>query len=102
AAGIDMNTYGSRGEQRAVALALKLSEVEFMRDVTGEQPLLLLDDVMSELDPSRRALLLEALDLSGQTLITATDLDSFPPDFLSRAALFRVEGGSVAPVGPVS
>ncbi|HEX9017089.1 MAG TPA: DNA replication/repair protein RecF, partial [Chloroflexota bacterium] len=49
AAGIDMNTYGSRGEQRAVALALKLSEVEFMHDVTGEQPLLLLDDVMSEL-----------------------------------------------------
>lgn len=98
--GIDMNTYGSRGEQRAVALALKLSEVEFMRDATGEQPILLLDDVMSELDPSRRSLLIEALDPSGQTLITATDLESFSPEFLSRAALFRVDEGAVVPIPP--
>jgi DNA replication and repair protein RecF len=96
--GIDMNVYGSRGEQRAVALALKLSEVEFIQEATEEQPILLLDDVMSELDPSRRGLLIEALDPSCQTLITATDLDSFSPEFLSRAALFRVSAGTATPM----
>lgn len=96
--GIDMNVYGSRGEQRAVALALKLSEVEFMQATTGERPILLLDDVMSELDPARRQLLLETIGLSGQTLITATDLDSFSPEFLARAALFRIDQGTVVKV----
>ncbi len=93
--GIDMNVYGSRGEQRTVALALKLAEAEFMLETTGERPLLLLDDVMSELDPSRRLLLMETLDSSGQTLISATDLDSFSPRFLARAALFHIENGAV-------
>ncbi len=93
--GIDVNVYGSRGEQRAVALALKLSEVEFMQAATGERPILLLDDVMSELDPARRRLLLETIDNSGQTLITATDLGSFSPEFLARAALFHIEQGAV-------
>ena len=96
--GIDMNVYGSRGEQRAVALALKLSEVQFMQAFTGEQPILLLDDVMSELDPSRRGLLMEALNPSGQTLISATDLQSFSPEFLSRASLFTVNDGTVTPL----
>ncbi|MHB1162016.1 MAG: DNA replication/repair protein RecF [Chloroflexota bacterium] len=96
--GIDVNVYGSRGEQRAVALALKLSEVEFMQAATGERPILLLDDMMSELDPTRRQLLLETIDGSGQTLITATDLESFSPEFLSRAALFRIDRGTVTRV----
>jgi DNA replication and repair protein RecF len=96
--GIDVNVYGSRGEQRAVALALKLSEVEFMQRATGERPLLLLDDVMSELDPSRRRLLLETVGKSGQTLITATDLESFSPQFLAHAALYRIENGNVIPL----
>ncbi len=96
--GIDMNVYGSRGEQRAVALALKLSETEYMRAATGEQPILLLDDVMSELDQARRRLLLETIDSSGQTLITATDLDPFSPEFLARADLFHIEQGTVIPM----
>ncbi|MGI5834858.1 MAG: DNA replication/repair protein RecF [Chloroflexota bacterium] len=93
--GIDMNVYGSRGEQRAVALALKLSEVEFLQEATGEWPLLLLDDVMSELDPSRRLLLLETIGSSGQTLITTTELESFSPKFLASAALFEIHQGTV-------
>ena len=96
--GIDMNVYGSRGEQRAVALALKLSEVEFMQAATGERPILLLDDVMSEFDPSRRLLLLETLGPSGQILVTATDLHPFSPEFLARAVLFRIEGGTATPL----
>ncbi len=99
--GIDVNVYGSRGEQRAVALALKLSEVEFMQAATGERPILLLDDVMSELDPARRRLLLETIGSSGQTLITATDLDSFSPEFLARAALFRIDHGTVSQITPL-
>lgn len=93
--GIDMNVYGSRGEQRAVALALKLSEVEFLQESTGEWPLLLLDDVMSELDPSRRLMLLETIGSAGQTLITTTDLESFSPEFLAGAALFEIRQGTV-------
>jgi DNA replication and repair protein RecF len=96
--GIDAGVYGSRGEQRAVALALKLAEVDFMQSTTGERPILLLDDVMSELDPSRQRLLMATLDLSGQTLITATDLHPFSPDFLADAALFRVEQGQLFPM----
>jgi len=96
--GVDVNVYGSRGEQRVVALALKLSEVEFMQATTGERPILLLDDVMSELDPARRRLLLETIDNSGQTLITATDLEPFSPEFLSRVALFHIEQGTVTRV----
>ena len=96
--GIDINVYGSRGEQRAVALALKLSEVEFMQRATGERPILLLDDVMSELDPARRRLLLETVGKSGQTLISTTDMESFSPQFLAHAALFRIENGAVTPL----
>jgi DNA replication and repair protein RecF len=96
--GIDVGVYGSRGEQRAVALALKLAEVDFMQATTGERPILLLDDVMSELDPSRQRLMLATLDLSGQTIITATDLHPFSPDFLADAALFRVEQGRLFPM----
>ena len=93
--GINMNIYGSRGEQRAVALALKLAEVEFLQSTTGERPLLLLDDVMSELDPLRRLLLLETIGFAGQTLVTATEIEPFSPEFLARAALFEIRQGMV-------
>lgn len=96
--GIDMNVYGSRGEQRAVALALRLAEAEFMQAATGEAPILLLDDVMSELDPQRRALVMEALGVSGQTLMTATDLETFSSQFLAQAAVFHVDQARAGPV----
>ena len=71
-AGADARAYGSQGQQRTLALSLKLSELEVMRLETGEYPVLMLDDVMSELDPDRRRFLLERL--SGvQTLIASTD-----------------------------
>ena len=91
---VSTNVTAPRGEQRAV-LALKLSEVEFLQEATGEWPLLLLDDVMSELDPSRRLLLLETIGSSGQTLITTTELESFSPKFLASAALFEIHQGTV-------
>ncbi|MEG0145407.1 MAG: DNA replication/repair protein RecF [Clostridia bacterium] len=70
--GVDARMYGSQGQQRSCALSLKLSELSVMREETGEAPILMLDDVMSELDPTRRRQLLETLE-GVQTLITCTD-----------------------------
>ncbi|MCL0072743.1 DNA replication/repair protein RecF [Dehalococcoidia bacterium] len=94
---IDMGTYGSRGQQRTTALSLKLSEARFMLTQTGESPVLLLDDVLSELDPRRRRHLLGAISNYRQVLITTTDLDRFPSEFLARAEKFRVADGRVEP-----
>lgn len=93
----DLRTYGSRGQQRTGALALKLAEVQAMTAETGEAPILLLDDVMSELDAQRRATLLAALEGVPQAIITATDWEDFSPDFRAQAQLLRVEGGLLAP-----
>ncbi len=88
--GVDMAPYGSRGQQRSVILALKLAEVDLMLDATGEMPILLLDDVVSELDPERRRYLLEAvLERRQQVLVTATDLVPVGREFLSRASLLE-------------
>lgn len=77
--GRELKLFGSQGQLRTVALALKLSELQFLKAETGEYPLLLLDDVMSELDIARRQMLLEFLSHEGiQTLITATDRAYFP------------------------
>jgi DNA replication and repair protein RecF len=94
---IDMGTYGSRGQQRTIALSLKLSEARFMLRQTGESPVLLLDDVLSELDPQRRRHLLEAVCNYRQVLITTTDLDRFPSEFLARAEKFRIADGRIEP-----
>mgnify|MGYP003875570781 CR=1 FL=1 len=93
--GVDMGAYGSRGQQRTIALSLRLGEARFMRQETGKSPVLLLDDVLSELDEERRGQLLKSVLDYRQVLITATELDRFPADFLSRAARFKVEGGRV-------
>jgi hypothetical protein len=94
--GVDLNTYGSRGQQRLAVLALKLAEGQFMRAQTAERPILLLDDVLSELDPARRGFVLDQAGREGQTIITTTDLAGFPSAFLGEAAVFRVERGTVA------
>ncbi len=92
--GIDLRAYGSQGQQRTGALALKLAELEFLRSETGEYPILLLDDVMSELDASRREALLAFLQREHiQTVITATDAAYFPrEDF---GTVYHVENGDV-------
>ena len=87
--------YASQGQQRSAVLSLKLAELHYLAEVTGEQPVLLLDDVMSELDPARRERLLAALEPGPQALITAADLNDLPKSILERAALFRVEQGGI-------
>jgi DNA replication and repair protein RecF len=91
----DVATYGSRGQQRTVALALKMAEGAFIRESTGEWPILLLDDVMSELDEVRRGQVLGAVAPEQQVIMTATELGSVDPQFLRRAKLFEVEAGAI-------
>jgi DNA replication and repair protein RecF len=93
----DAGIYGSRGQQRTAALALKLAEVDLMRHETGEHPVLLLDDVLSELDAQRRQFLLRYLDDGPQqAVLTTTDLHALPGSFLHGCQLWRVEGGSLS------
>lgn len=90
----DLAAYGSRGQQRTVTLALKLAQVEWLRRQSGEPPVVLLDDVLSELDPERRDYLQGWL-LEGrcQVLVTATDPRVFRPLLLEQAAVYRVVAG---------
>jgi DNA replication and repair protein RecF len=96
--GRDLRTYGSRGQQRTAALALKLAEVAVMRTKLREPPLLLLDDVMSELDEARRAALLHLLANVDQAIVTATGSEDFPEAFRSRARHLRVVEGQLEDV----
>jgi DNA replication and repair protein RecF len=73
AGGRDLRSFGSQGEQRLALLALLLAEAETITDRTGVPPLLLLDDVLSELDPGRRQILAARVRTAGQALVTATD-----------------------------
>ena len=84
-AGRDAAAFASQGQQRSIVLAWKLAEVELVRQTLGTNPVLLLDDVMSELDASRRDTLVSFVSEDIQTLITATDLDGFNPALLERA-----------------
>ena len=97
--GRDLRAYGSRGQQRTAALALKLAEVAVMSSELGEPPLLLLDDVMSELDGARRGALLELLANVTQAIVTTTDSEDFPSTFRSRSRHLRVVEGQLEDVG---
>ena len=94
----DMSAYGSRGQQRTIALSLKLAEAKHIHTVVGDPPILLLDDVLSELDQRRRQHLLEAVIPFQQVLITTTDLDRFEPSFLAQTTRFRVSQGNIEKV----
>jgi DNA replication and repair protein RecF len=88
----DLRSFGSQGEQRTAVLALLLAESELIEDRRGEAPLLLLDDVLSELDAARRRVLVGQLSNRGQTLITSTTADALPGD---PALLLEVSPGEV-------
>jgi DNA replication and repair protein RecF len=92
----DVGDYGSRGQIRTTLLALKLAEVEWMHERTGEHPVILLDEVMAELDAARRADLLKYAAQDRQVLFTATDLSLFPGGFVTDAEIWDVKGGTVA------
>lgn len=91
----NVQTYGSQGQQRTTALSLKLAEIELMREMTGEYPILLLDDVLSELDDSRQTHLLSSIQNKVQTFITTTSLDGVQMDLLNDPFIFYVDNGSI-------
>ena len=92
--GINLRNFGSQGQQRTGVLSLKLSELEFLRSETGEYPILLLDDVMSELDASRRQQLMAYIRRERiQTMITATDAAYFPQERIGT--YFYVKAGRI-------
>lgn len=93
--GHDAGLYGSRGQARTAVLALKLAQLEWMHERTGDYPLLLLDEVVAELDAKRRAYLLSRVHEHCQTLLTTAELDAFPADFLVRAKVLQVENGQI-------
>jgi DNA replication and repair protein RecF len=91
--GIDLGTYGSRGQIRTAILALKLAEIAWMHTKTGQWPVLLLDEVLAELDAERREDFLTRLMVSEQVLLTTTDLDLFSPNFVEKATVWHVREG---------
>lgn len=91
---LDIRKFGSQGQQRTAALSLKLSEIELVKEVIKDTPILLLDDVLSELDKHRQNYLLDSIhDI--QTVITCTGLDEFVNHRFSINKIFRVSSGSV-------
>ncbi|WP_430884517.1 DNA replication/repair protein RecF [Fusibacter sp. JL216-2] len=93
---IDIKQFGSQGQQRTAALSLRLSEIEIIREEVGEYPILLLDDVMSELDSRRQNDLIRTMrDI--QTIITITDVESINDAYIKEARIFHVDQGSASP-----
>ncbi len=91
---VDVRKFGSQGQQRTVALALKLSEIEFVKQIINDTPILLLDDVLSELDSNRQNYLLNSIgDI--QTIITCTGIDEFIKNRFTINKCFKITNGSV-------
>jgi DNA replication and repair protein RecF len=97
--GHDARGYASQGQQRTAVVSLKLAEAELIAQRTGERPVLLLDDVLSELDLERRAALLRHVGNAGQVVITSVDVGPFPPALIAGASVWSVESGQVTPCG---
>lgn len=93
--GLPAREYASQGQQRTVAIALKLAEIDLMEESTGESPVVLLDDVMAELDEIRRARIIETTCNKCQTLITTTHLSELEDTLISNASIFEVKSGKV-------
>ncbi len=91
--GRDLATFASRGQQRTAILALKLAELDVVTAIDGRPPLLLLDDVFSELDPDRRSHLVRRIAALPQAFVTTTTLDDLDPDLRAIATAWEVRTG---------
>lgn len=91
--GRDLRAYGSQGQQRTAVLACKLAEIAYMEDEVGEPPILLLDDVMSELDSTRRNFLVSAVQDRVQTFITSAHLGDLGEQIVNKAEVFHIRAG---------
>lgn len=93
--GQNIQVYGSQGQQRTTALSVKISEIDLMHEQTGEYPILLLDDVMSELDNARQIHLLETIEGKVQTFLTTTSLDHLTNNLSVEPDIFNVHQGEI-------
>lgn len=93
--GYDIQTFGSQGQQRTTALSLKLAEIELVKQEVGESPILLLDDVLSELDDFRQSHLLNTIQGEVQTFVTTTNIAGIDHETIRQAEIFEVTAGTV-------
>jgi DNA replication and repair protein RecF len=93
--GVNLTTFGSQGQQRLATLALKFAARDYVRGAVGEDPILLFDDVMSELDERRREYLAGYFLESTQAVISTTNLEYFDDEILRRTRIIRISGGSI-------
>jgi len=92
---IEAVNFASQGQQRTVVLALKLAEIDFIHNIIGESPVLLLDDVLAELDKTRQNYLLNSIKKETQTIITTVDISGFNQNYLEDVTVLNIESGSV-------
>ena len=97
--GQEARSYASQGQQRTAVVSLKLAEAGLVESRTGERPVLLLDDILSELDVERRSALLGEVASSGQVIITAVEAGPFPAELIARAMVWSVREGSIQACG---
>ena len=95
--GLDANSFASRGEARTIALSLRLAEADYLAQARADDPIILLDDVFSEMDDRRRVRVLQKVSQYRQTLLTTTDAEPLRAILGDAAAYFRVDGGTVLP-----
>ncbi len=91
----DVQTFGSQGQQRTTALSIKLAEIELIFSEIGDYPILLLDDVLSELDDFRQTHLLNTIRQKVQTFVTTTSIDGIEHDVIKEAAIYNVRSGHI-------
>ena len=95
--GIDLRLYGSRGQNRTAMLAMKLAEIEWLKQRTGDWPILLLDEVLAELDIERREDLLSRISSVTQSIMTTADISMFTQPFQQHATIWNIDAGTIAP-----
>lgn len=93
--GLDGTKFASQGQQRTIVLALKLSELDMISQKTGDEPILLLDDVLAELDDIRQNYLLKSISDNTQTIITSVDTILFEEEFLKDVQIYKIENGKI-------
>ena len=95
---LDAKMYASQGQQRSIVLSLKLAEINYLKEKTGTYPVLLLDDVLSELDKNRQLKLLDAINENVQTFITTPSISDIKEDLLKKAKVFNIENGNISEI----
>ena len=95
---LDAKMYASQGQQRSIVLSLKLAEINYLKEKTGTYPVLILDDVLSELDKNRQLKLLDAINENVQTFITTPSISDIKEDLLKKAKVFNIENGNISEI----